>query len=360
MILFLSILPLAYPIVYSWIYNNEVVREVPVVVVDKSNSSLSRKFIHMYDASPDVRVAYRATSLSEAENIVGHQDAYGILYFPEDFARKINRMEQGTVGVYCDMSLMLAYKNVYQTAASVSGLMGAGIQTKLSGQYTHREEVVSAQPLAYDSIPIFNTTGGYGNFILPGVLMLILQQTLLLGMGMTAGTLKEKTGRIILRDPRYKRIVPVITGKWLAYFLQYFFLSAYILLIIPYLFGFVSMVHAKDFFLLVLPYLLACIFFGMSTMSVIRQREDVMLMIVFTSIPLLFAAGVSWPTSSIPDFWRYYSYLFPSTLGIKAFVAMNSMGARIEDVQPYVTGLWIQAFVYLVSTVIIYKKELKK
>lgn len=360
MILFLSLLPLAYPILYSWIYNNEVVREIPVVVVDNSNSSLSRKFIHMYDASPDVRVAYRATSLLEAENIIGHQKAYGVLYFPEDFARNINRMEQGTVGVYCDMSLMLAYKNIYQTATAVSGLMGAGIQTKLLGNYTHHEDVVSAQPLAYDCIPIFNTTGGYGNFILPGVLILILQQTLLLGMGMAAGTLKEKTGRIILRDPRYTHLFPVITGKWLAYILQYFFLAAYILLLIPHVFGFVSIIYAKDLFLLVLPYLLSCIFFGMSTMSVIRQREDVMLMVVFTSVPLLFLAGVSWPTSSIPDFWRYYSYLFPSTFGIKAFIAMSSMGARIEDVQPYVLGLWIQAFVYLCTTIFIYRRELKK
>lgn len=360
MILFLSVLPLAYPVLYSWIYNNEVVREVPVVVVDKSNSSLSRKFIHMYDASPDVRVAYRATSLAEGQNIIGHQDAYGIIYFPEDFATKINRMEQATVGVYCDMSLMLAYKNVYQTATSVSGLMGAGIQTKLLGNYTHQEDVVAAQPLAYDAVQLFNTTGGYGNFILPAVLVLILQQTMLLGMGMTCGTLREKTGRIILRDPRYKYLGPILLGKWMAYMLQYLFLAAYVALIIPYLFGFVNMIHGKEFLLFFIPYLMSCFFFSMSSMSVIRQREDVMLMVVFTSIPLLFATGVSWPASSIPAFWEYYSYVFPSTFGVKAFVAINSMGATMEDVKPWIIGLWIQTIFYFITTLIIYHRELKK
>ena len=43
-----------------------------------------------------------------------------------------------------------------------------------------------------DAEPIFNTTGGYGNAILPGVLILILQQTLLLGIGLSAGTAREK------------------------------------------------------------------------------------------------------------------------------------------------------------------------
>lgn len=360
MILFLSVLPLAYPVIYSWVYNNEVVREVPVVVVDNSHSALSRKFIQMYDASPDVRVACYSGSIKEAEALIGHQEAYGILYFPSDFSKKINRMEQATIGVYCDMSLMLAYKNIYSTAVTISGLMGAGIQTKLLGNYTHHEDVVSAQPLAFEEVPIFNTTGGYGNFILPGVLILILQQTMLLGMGMTAGTLREKYGRIILRDPRYKRVSQVITGRWLAYFLQYAFLAAYVLLVIPHIFKFVNIIYTPDLIALVLPYLLACIFFSMTTMSVVRQREDVMLIVVFTSLPLLFVAGLSWPGTSIPDMWKYIGYLFPSTFGIKAFVAMNSMGARISDVSTEVYALWGQVIFYLATTVLIYKKQMQR
>ena len=39
---------------------------------------------------------------------------------------------------------------------------------------------------------MFNPTGGYGNFILPGVLALILQQTLLLGIGMLYATRNER------------------------------------------------------------------------------------------------------------------------------------------------------------------------
>lgn len=360
MILFVSVLPLAYPILYSWIYNNEVVRDVPVVIVDKSHSSLSRKFIQMYDASPNTKVAYYADNLQEGRSIVGHQDAYGILYFPEDFAKKINRMEQATVGVYCDMSLMLAYKNVYQTATTVSGLMGAGIQTKLLGNYTHQEDVIAAQPLAYEEVPIFNTTGGYGNFILPAVLILILQQTMLLGIGMTCGTVREKYGRFILRDTRYNRVGPIIAGKWLAYMLQYMFLSAYVMLVIPKVFNFVNIIYPMDLFMFVIPYLMACISFSMTTMSIIRQREDVMLIIVFTSVPLLFGAGVSWPSSAMPKVWEYISYIFPSTFGVKGFVAMNSMGALVSDIKPQIYALWGQAVFYLITTILIYRRELKK
>ena len=50
-LIFFVLVPLAYPLLYSWIYNNETVREVPVVVVDQSNSVESRQFVRMADAS---------------------------------------------------------------------------------------------------------------------------------------------------------------------------------------------------------------------------------------------------------------------------------------------------------------------
>ena len=67
MIIFFIVVPLLYPLLYSWIYNNEIVRDIPVAIVDQSHSSLSRQFIRMCDASPDVRVAYYAQSLEEAK-----------------------------------------------------------------------------------------------------------------------------------------------------------------------------------------------------------------------------------------------------------------------------------------------------
>lgn len=103
-LIFLVLVPILYPLLYSWIYNNEVVRDVPVAVVDLSHTKTSREFIQKFDAAPDVKVAYFCNNLQEAESLVGHQVAHGILYFPEDFERTLLRGEQVHVGVYCDMS----------------------------------------------------------------------------------------------------------------------------------------------------------------------------------------------------------------------------------------------------------------
>ena len=145
-LIFFILVPLFYPLLYSWIYNNEVVREVPVVVVDDSHSQLSRQFVRLCDASPDVKFLSYAADLDEAKSLLSRQVARGIYYFPSDFESKVCRLEPAVVSVYCDMSLMLCYKAVFQTAQTVSMQMGADIQTRLGGHYTRREEQIAAQP----------------------------------------------------------------------------------------------------------------------------------------------------------------------------------------------------------------------
>ena len=183
---------MGYPLLYSWIYNNETVHEVPVVVVDQSKSQESRQFIRMCDASADVKVACYAVNLDEAKSLVGRQVVKGIYYIPEDFATRLNRMEQSTISVYCDMSLMLTYKAIYQTALAVTTGMGTAIKKQISGNYTARDDLVSTSPLKIEEVSVFNPTGGYGSSVIPAVLMLIIQQTLALGVGMAAGTARER------------------------------------------------------------------------------------------------------------------------------------------------------------------------
>ena len=363
-LLFVVALPLFYPILYSWIYNNEVTHEVPVAVVDASHSSTSRKFVRMYDASPDVRVAYFCNSLDEARRLVASQDINGIVYLPEDMDTRLNRMQPATVSIYCDMSLMLAYKAIYSTATSVAGIMNSRIQIRLSGNATDREDQISTQPLKYEEVPMFNPTGGYGNFILPSVLALILQQTLLLGIGMLYATRNERRqpfapacGTAVGHAFGWFRLM---TGRTLCFLLLYSMLTAYVLLAIPKMFSFVQLLHPGDLVAFVLPYLLACMFMSMSLGAVLRQREDVMLVVVFTSVPLLFMSGVSWPQSNIPAFWRAAACLFPSTFGIQGFVKLNTMGAVITDIAPECKALWIQAGVYFCIAALLLRRMMRR
>lgn len=361
-LIFFIIVPIIYPLLYSWIYNNEVVREVPVVVVDDSHSGLSRELVRKLDASADVKILCHAADMDEAKSLVSRQLAKGIYYIPSDFATRLNRMEQATLGVYCDMSLMLSYKAIYQTAINVTQYMGAEIQKKLSGKYTVREEQIQTRPLDFQDVPMFNPQGGYGTFVIPAVLMLIFQQTLVLGIGLGAGTARENSpyGDLVPIHPAYSGIYRIVCGKALCYIMIYMVMGAYLTMVVPRIFSFVAMVKAWDLLCMMLPYLLACVFFGMTVSCLVRYRENVMLLMVFISLPLLFLTGVSWPQSAIPGVWQGVSWLFPSTFGARAFVRMNTMGATLSDVVPELRYLWIQAAAYFGMACLVYGHQLRE
>ena len=360
-LLFCIVVPLVYPLLYSWIYNNEAIHEVPVVVVDQSHSPLSRQFIRMCDASPDVHVVSYAADLDDAQSLVSRQIVKGIYLIPADFATNVNRLQQGTVSVYCDMALMLTYKAIYQTAMAVSQQMGAKIQTKLSGNYTAREDLITTSPLDVEEVAMFNPQGGYGSAVLPAVLMLIIQQTLALGIGLAAGTARERNryGDLIPVHPCYGGIGRILTGKSLCYLMVYAVMSAWLVLMVPRFFSFIRIAAWQDLLALMIPYLLACVFFGMTVSCLVRYRENVILLMVFVSLPLLFLTGVSWPQSAIPGYWQGISWLFPSTFGVRGYIRLNSMGATLGDITSEVRSLWIQAALYFGAASLVYGHQLR-
>ena len=359
-LIFFLLVPILYPLLYSWAYSNELVREVPVAVVDLSHSHQSREFIREFDATPDAKVAYYCNSLDEARALVGKQVVHGVLYFPTDFQTNVLRMEQSHVGVYCDMSLMLAYKAIFQSAQAVASNMSSKMQIALSGNYTDREDQISTKPLEFEEVPVFNPTGGYGSFLIPGVLILIIQQTMLLGIGLAAGTARESNRYhdLVPVSRHYNGIFRIVLGKSMAYFMIYAVIAAYLTIIVPRLFGFTSLLSGAPLLALMVPYILSCIFFGMMLSCLVRYRENVILLVVFTSLPFLFLSGISWPQSSIPGAWRSIATLLPSTFGMRGFIRINGMGATLSDIRLEYQALWVLTLVYFFATCLVYRFQI--
>ena len=147
-------------------------------------------------------------------------------------------------------------------------------------------------------------------------------------------------------------------GKGLSYFMVYSLVAVYILCVVPRLFSLNQIAIPGVLTLFALPYLAACIFFAMTVSIAIRNRETCMLLFVFTSVPLLFLSGISWPGAAMPEFWRYFSYIFPSTFGINGYVRINSMGATLNEVSFEYQALWIQTGIYFLTTCLVYRWQI--
>ncbi len=360
-ILIFFIATLLYPLIFGAIYKHECVRNLPVAVVDDAQCEESERFIHKMDATPEINVNYRCSSMPEAERLMRERRINGIVYFPDDYDTRLAKGEQARVGLFCDMSSFLYYRSILTGASSAMLDEMKTIQLdRYSGQgITGIDADEQVTPIAYDDVKLFAPAGGFTSFLLPALLVLVIHQTLFLGIGILYGTARESgNGAGLPLRLCGKSVNRVTIGRGMAYFVIYVPLVAIDLVLLPRLFGLPHIGTLLNNILFLVPFLLATIGFCMTVCSFVRNRDTGIITCMFFSVILLFLSGTVWPQGSMPAFWRLFSYLFPSTHGIQGFIRINTMGAQLSQVRFEYLALWIQTAVYFVSTCLLFRHSL--
>ncbi len=356
-LLFFFALPLAYPIVYTLIYNPEIVEESPVVVVDRSRTAESRELVRAIDATQNLHVIGYASDMAEARRAWHEKKCYAVLEIPADYARRIGRGESVSVPFYQDMSLLLRYRQALFALTDVQMHEASSITaSRLAARGGIISTVVSGLPVDTYAGIMGDPTQGFASFVMPGVLVLILQQSLILGICMLAGTARDRRRRGMPGyDMLYDGAGPVATvlGKSLSYLMIYIPISYYALSVIPHMFSLPHVGEFVDYMPFVFVMLLATCFLGQTLQVFARERESSMLVIVFTSVVFLFLSGLTWPRYAFNRFWLMVSDLIPATWGVEGFIRINSNGAAISDVARYYYALWALAGLYFVTAVVI-------
>lgn len=360
--IFFFLVPFIYPLLYAFIYNNEVVHNAKMVVVDQSDSYLSREYIRKVDATADVKVVAVCSDMEEAKRMMDAKEAYGILYFPSEFSKNIHKGKQATVSLYCDMSALLFYKAFLLATTEVSLEIGKELRAHNNPSSTIEQEKITINPIPYESVALFNSQNGFASFLVPAILILVIQQTLILGIGMLGGTAREKNRfhSLVPISRHFNGTLRIVFGKSLTYILLYVVVCIWALAVVPKLFSLPQVGEPWTVMLFVLPYLFASIFLSMTLSGFMTSRESPMLVFVFTSVILLFISGVSWPKEAIPPFWKAIGYLFPSTPGIQGFIRINTAGASLNEVAHEYRTLWIQAGIYFITACIIYRYQIMR
>ena len=350
--------PLVYPLLYSFIYYPEVVRDLPIAVVDLSKSSASRQFTRNLDATPDLKVTNSTLSMHEAIVLFKKQEVRGIVQIPETFSADIALKRQTTVSAYANMGFFLYYKALMTGTNFVALQTGNDIQVKnlMNDGLSFHQAEVTAKPLNLVDNAMANQSGGFASYGIPAALILIIQQTLVLAIGILAGTARERhpMGTLIPFDRKRMGTLRMVLGKTAAYFTIYSLLCVYMLGMIPLWFGYSQSADIMELMALITPFLLASVFFGLTLSVIFRNRESAMMLYLFTSIPLLFLSGIIWPLSNFGPGWLVVRELFPSSNAIFGFIKMNSLGASISETSHEITSLWVQAGIYFITACIAY------
>ena len=343
---------LAYPLLYNVIYSNGILEDSPIAVVDEAVCSESRRYIREMDATREVKVAYRCVNMAEAERLMQERKVNGIVLFPRDFGEKLARMETATLSVYCDMSSFLYYKNALMAANHVMLQEIGQIQLEryAAAGFTDIEAAQLVQPVPYEENNPYNNAFSYSFFLLSAILLIIIQQTLFYGMSLLAGTMREENRSFASLPDRFHGhgVGRIVLGRGAAYWFLYMGIGMYIAFIVPAIFGLPQRGNYWDILLLLLFFVTDCVFFSMTWSTLVTKRETVFVLFLFMSPICLFLTGTSWPTVAIPGFWKIFSYIFPSTFGVQAFINMNSAGGDLATAHDQMIALTIQTVLYFV------------
>ena len=328
-LLLIVIAPVIYGFFYPWPYAEQAVTRVPVAVVDLDQSSLSRQITRFAQASPRVDVRLVVSDELQAHQALWRGEIEGYALLPRDLKRDVLRGSLAVVTVEANGSYALLNKAVLSGFAEAVGTVSAGVEIKklqASGQSAPQAEA-GRNPISTQMVAMFNPTEGYGSYVVPAVALLIIQQTLLMGVAMLVGLWAE-TGRH-----------RVDAATWLGRILG--FSSVGYLSGLLY-FGWIF--WAQDFprgantggaLVLLAFYMPAICTLGALLGVWFGNRERALQVLLFTALPMAFVSGFSWPAEALPELLQALRWLFPSTAGIQASLRLNQMGAPLADVAGY-------------------------
>lgn len=332
---------LIYPLIYGLVYHGATVDEMPVAVVDLSQSSDSRRFIQKLDATRELDIAYKCASMEEAKNLMQERKIHGVVLFPQDYDTRLANMEQATISTYADMASFLYYKDITMAVNHVMLDEMKHIETTRYAAMGMTDEsiaqLVEAIP-AEESIP-FNTNFSFLIFFLSAALILVVQQTMFYGVSVMNGSMREGNAT---HDGS-------LVGRAAAYALIYIGISIYCLMIVPLIFGMPQRGLMLDLLVLIFFFIITCVAFSFTFSRFIHHRETVFVVLLFMSSICLFVSGCVWPVSSFPTFWKAFSYIFPSTFMIQGFNNVNNAACTLAMIRPQILGLVCQFAFYSIT-----------
>jgi ABC-2 type transport system permease protein len=337
--------PLVYGFYYPQPYLNQILRKIPIAVVDSDLSELSRRIVQTLDASGAVNVTVRAETFAEARAALDRGEVFAVVGIPPGAERDVLKGATVHVPIHADATYLFIFRSMANGIAvainTLSSELAAG-GARTDGSLV-KATLASASPADILLQPIFNPVGGYASYIVPAAFVLILQQMLLIGVSiLTVVALAQPTGGAFAS----------VLGRGIAHLTIYMPALALYFIVLPRFYGFSTLGQPLQLLALASLFTLATSFMGQAAGAWFKHAETPTLIFLGTSLPQLFLTGFSWPREAIPKPVLAAGYLFPSDFAIDGIVRIDQLGASLWEVAHDWRGLWGLAIGYFVLAVI--------
>lgn len=325
--------------VMSLVYANRTVWDLPVAVVDQDHSTASRMLTRQLDATSKVAtVAY--DSLAQAEHDLALRKLFAVIIMPVDLEKKILAGQNIVIPVYGDATNRLANGQIQQDvlAAYQAILTQYNTDLLLSSGFSERQASVVLSPIVGQTLDVFNPGISFAAIIFPGLLVMLLQHSLLIA--------SVRVSIVLNSGPSGKPAIPAFLGGISALIPVWLFLSIVLFVLWPWILGYRQTASIPEILLLTFPFLLAVLGLGKLVTECLRSVELIYLTLAFITTPVFYISGTIWPLQAMPAWVRGVSSMLPSTWATKAIASVNQMGPPFKDVGGDILMLLILCLFY--------------
>ena len=343
------------PIIYFFflgsIYMYKDIEAISFAVVDLDKSTTSRKLTRLLDSQQKVKITNVSYDFAEGIDLLNNMDVQGFLLFPKGFEKKLKRLDGADVKLYLNNTRFLPSNTLKEEVSKLMLTAGAGIRLKyFVAQGMHPENAMElVVPILPVIKPMYNTTNNYGDFLLPGLFLLIIHQTLLIGLGESIARKRQFGFKGLKKAWDENSFFKYFLGKTGFYALLYI---AYFFFVYSVVFpAFNLPVNGSILALGIVSFvfLVSVVLLTLLVASFYRSQIGYMEVMAFLSYPIFLISGYSWPVVSMPLPLQWLSKMMPISPMLESVRKLTVMGGGFEHIIMPLINLLVLVIVFYIA-----------
>jgi len=351
MILLLA--PIVYAFMYGSIYLNKGEEKVKLALIDADGTAISRLLTDQLNSTPMIDII-PVSDISEANEKLYNGEVEGYFYIEKDMEKYILSQKQVNVNLVLNASRFLPSSDLLSAVTKVCLTVGAGVRkTYFNKQGMNDDQSMKmTNPINMDYRPLYNSGMTYGAFLLPGLLAIILQQTLLIGVAASFASEREEKKLSQLYQLSGRNISKLLIGKSSLYFIIFMIFGLFFVTINFSVFGVEIRGNYLDLALLMALFIATILVFGILIGSFFKSKLFTFQVMVFSSYPIFLITGYSMPYQALPKLIQLFSNMLPTTPFLKAYLSIVQAGGGLADNLPSIFHLTVLLLIFMVLCII--------
>lgn len=359
MISFLA--PIFLTVLFGFVYINQKVTNIPIVIYDGDRTDLSRTIINGFNDSERLKIIKYADSYDELKKEIEEQRADMGIVIPPNLKKTVKSGQSSEVGIIYNGTNTLIMSTVGTAANQVVATISAGINIKImeGNGISSKKALQSVQSLSFKSRTWYNPTASYGPFMILGLLGTILQQLAFLAIALSFSRERESGAwkNLIFSKLKSKEI---IIGKFILYFLI-FFIDAIIMYSLAINVFYLPQAGNLYLILLLFGVFLSCVLMlGIFLSALIKSQVQAIEISMIIAVPSFVLSGYTWPASAMPEFLQGVSYALPLTHFLEAMKAVMYMGQGYGVIRNDVRFLLGLTILFIPINILLVGKRMKQ